>query len=181
MDSNNNNRNGMPFGNGAMPYENQNSRNYSNPDTMPYDRNMGNGYNGYNGYSYYGGMYYPMNGNEMENQADVRYMKEMYPNLAKRIQVLVDEECDKLEYEGSPMFDEYPDKVLIYQIVQRIVEQLIAENALSMQQRNWDDEEDMEDRRDRRNVSFDDIVQILLLHEMFRRRANRRNRRKRYW
>jgi hypothetical protein len=32
----------------------------------------------------------------------------------------VEEECDKMEYEGSLMFDEYPDRLMLEQIVKRI-------------------------------------------------------------
>ncbi len=57
---------------------------------------------------------------EMEYERDMERMKELYPEEAKRIQKLVEEECDKLEYEGSMMFDEYPDRVMLKVICDRI-------------------------------------------------------------
>lgn len=42
---------------------------------------------------------------ELEYERDMERMKELYPQEAKRIQKLVEEECDKLEYEGSMMFE----------------------------------------------------------------------------
>lgn len=57
---------------------------------------------------------------EMEYERDMERMKELYPEDAKRILKLVEEECDKLEYEGSMMFDEYPDRVMLKVICDRI-------------------------------------------------------------
>lgn len=61
---------------------------------------------------------------EAQEEQDFEYMKEMYPQSAKEIQAKVEEECDKLEYDGSIMFDEYPDKTLIRAICDRIYDQL---------------------------------------------------------
>lgn len=57
---------------------------------------------------------------EMEYERDMERMKELYPEEAKQIQKLVEEECDKMEYEGSMMFDEYPDRVMLKVICDRI-------------------------------------------------------------
>ena len=50
---------------------------------------------------------------EMEYEKDLDRMRELYPNEVKKIQKYVDEECDRMEYEGSLMFDEYPDKTML--------------------------------------------------------------------
>lgn len=57
---------------------------------------------------------------EMEYERDMERMKDLYPEEAKRIQKLVEDECDQLEYEGSMMFDEYPDRVMLKVICDRI-------------------------------------------------------------
>ncbi len=64
-----------------------------------------------------GGFPMQMQGNylkEMEYEKDLDRMRELYPNEVKKIQKYVDEECDRMEYEGSLMFDEYPDKTMLY-------------------------------------------------------------------
>ena len=38
-------------------------------------------------------------------------MKSMYPMSAKKILPYVEEECDRMEYEGSMIYDEYPGPV----------------------------------------------------------------------
>lgn len=58
--------------------------------------------------------------NDNFDENDRQYMLSLYPDLCQRIQRLSEDECDKLEYEGSLMFDEYPDKKEIDKIVARI-------------------------------------------------------------
>ncbi|MEG1291401.1 MAG: hypothetical protein RSD28_03790, partial [Lachnospiraceae bacterium] len=45
---------------------------------------------------------------------------EFYPKEVRSIQDMVEEECDKMEYEGSLMFDETPDRLMLSQIVSHI-------------------------------------------------------------
>lgn len=59
--------------------------------------------------------------NALAYQKDFEYMKQLLPSTLKRIQVEIDEECDKLEYSGSVMFDEYPDKNYIGMLVDSIL------------------------------------------------------------
>ena len=42
---------------------------------------------------------------------DFEYMKSMYPQTAKKVLPYVEDECDRMEYEGSMMYDEYPDQL----------------------------------------------------------------------
>lgn len=72
-------------------------------------------------------MTYPMQNlylTEMEYEKDMDRMKELYPREVKRILEIVEDECDKMEYEGSLMFDEYPDRLMLEQVVDRIYGQL---------------------------------------------------------
>jgi len=57
-------------------------------------------------------------------EKDREYMKGMFPQKTKEIQDKVEEECDKLEYEGSMMFDEYPDKLMLRGICDRIYKEM---------------------------------------------------------
>lgn len=70
--------------------------------------------------------------NAEEIDRDVMYMKKIYPRAVKKIQSEIEEECDKLEYEGSCMFDETPDCTRLGAIVDTIykrVSDLPLENA----------------------------------------------------
>ena len=53
-----------------------------------------------------------LTGNELRSEMD--YLRGIYPSAAKRKQVLAEEACDLLEYPGSPMYDEYPDREFLY-------------------------------------------------------------------
>ncbi|MCI9081654.1 MAG: hypothetical protein HFI70_04930 [Lachnospiraceae bacterium] len=68
-------------------------------------------------------MAYPMQTvymEELEYARDLEKLKGMYPKEVRSIQEMVEDECDKMEYEGSLMFDEYPDRVMLNRIVKRI-------------------------------------------------------------
>lgn len=53
-------------------------------------------------------------------EKDREYLVQMFPAKARLIMVMVEDECDKLEYEGSPMFAEFPDKEMIYALAEKI-------------------------------------------------------------
>ena len=57
---------------------------------------------------------------ERRDRMDFEYMKSMYPDAAKQLLPYIEDECDRVAYEGSVMFDEYPDKTGIEQIAARI-------------------------------------------------------------
>ena len=68
-------------------------------------------------------MAYPMQTvymEELEYARDLEKLKGMYPKEVRSIQEMVEDECDKMEYEGSLMFDEYPDRLMVNRIVKRI-------------------------------------------------------------
>jgi hypothetical protein len=118
---------------------------------------------------------YPIYGydNSEDLDRDVEYMKQLYPYTAKMIQKEIDNECDKMEYDGSLMFDEYPDKTSLDRIVDRIYDKV----------KNIDEEPQVEAYsmyyapRHRSNF-LRDIVSLILLNEIFNRRRHYRGRRR---
>ena len=75
-------------------------------------------------------MSYPMQNlylTEMEYEKDMERMKELYPKEVKTILSYVEDECDKMEYEGSLMFDEYPDRLMLEQVAERIYRNVAGE------------------------------------------------------
>jgi hypothetical protein len=103
---------------------------------------------------------------EDEKERDQRRFKELYPTLARQIQPLVEDECDRMEYDGSFMFDEYPDQLQLRRVSRRIydkVDKKDYQDDLMMQEtngRNW----------------MEDFVTMMLLNEMYQRRCRRRDR-----
>lgn len=58
--------------------------------------------------------------NYEDAEKDWGYFRQLYPGIARRILREIDEECDKLEYDGSCMFDEYPDRAHLGRMVDKI-------------------------------------------------------------
>ncbi len=134
-------------------------------------------------------MAYPMQDvylSEIEYERDRERLKEMYPKEAKRIQRVVEEECDKMEYDGSLMFDEYPDRVMVQKLCDDIYNKVYDNTTAEVETEQY------RDRRPgggfppppppppRRNRGGRDLIEILLFDEMFRRRC-RHNRCRRFW
>ena len=61
---------------------------------------------------------------EKEQDRDLQVMKSFYSEKAMQIQELVEQECDRMEYDGSMMFDDYPDKWMMRQLCRKIEEKL---------------------------------------------------------
>ncbi len=60
-------------------------------------------------------------GKLMEFEDDIQYMKQLYPGMCKKILQNIEEHCDRLEYEGSVLFDSYPDKVTLERMAKEIL------------------------------------------------------------
>lgn len=95
---------------------------------------------------------------EMELEEEFSLMKSYYPETARKIQEKVEEECDLLDYEGSRMYDEYPDRYMLYHLGKKIVDEVKQEADL----------ETMSDSL------LGDLAEVLLFHEISRRRCRRR-------
>ena len=121
-------------------------------------------------------MAYPMPlqyDDERIERRDFEYMKSMYPMAVKRILPYVEEECDKMAYESSMIYDEYPDQLQIRLMCNRIYDRV-------KKIKPYDDEE-MKMKVSRNDDWLRDLVQIMLFQELFQRRSqHRRNRRKFY-
>ena len=83
-----------------------------------------------------------------ENQEDSDYFKCLYPVELMEMQMCIEEKCNEMEYPGSMMYDKYPDRVRLEKLAKDMC-------------------------RDR--ADFDDnLMQVMLINEIFRRRIRRR-------
>lgn len=62
---------------------------------------------------------------EMEYEKDMDRIKSYYPNEAKAVMKLVEERLDELEYEGSRIYDEEPDRLMIQMEVDQLYKKLM--------------------------------------------------------
>lgn len=110
---------------------------------------------------------YPYN---QENNAvrDIEYLREMYPAEAKKLLERIEEVLDRMDYEESMIYDEYPDRWQLYHLAESIVRILkneAEEKAEEIKQEKWE--------------WISDMVQVLLLDEIFNRRHGKNKGRRR--
>lgn len=116
---------------------------------------------------------------------DLERLQELYPDIAKEILRYAEEACDELEYEGSMMYDEQPDKIQFRNIAGKIYDKMKEKYPV---QENNDRDENLEmlheNEKEKRYPPGEnwlgDMVQVVLLQEMCRRREERRKQRRWY-
>lgn len=64
---------------------------------------------------------------ELEYEKDMERMKEMYPKDVARILAIVSDRCDELEFEGSRIYDENPDRLMLELEAQALYEKIQTE------------------------------------------------------
>lgn len=101
---------------------------------------------------------------ERMQEEEFKLMKSYYPQTVQRIQERVEEECDLLDYEGSRLYDEYPDKYMLYHLSSRIKESIQPEISSEAVRESF----------------LDELIQVMLYQEISRRRC-RRHRCRRYF
>jgi len=86
---------------------------------------------------------------------DLEYLQQMYPAEVKRCQHRIAEVLDKADYEGSMIYDEYPDRYSLRALAGSILKVLQNEEE---------------------NPPSEDMIQVLLFNEVYKRRhGGRRN------
>lgn len=113
-------------------------------------------------------MKYPLQQQTNKAARDIEYLRELYPAQAKKILARISEILDKMDYEESMIYDEYPDRWSLYRLAESIVKIMKndaaeAEENFSKEYWEW----------------VSDMVQVLLFDEIFNRRhGNNKNRKK---
>ena len=93
---------------------------------------------------------------------DYDYMKSIYPDTAKRVLPYMEEECDRMEYDGSMMYDEYPDRLQL-----RLMCRRICDNA--------------EKEEENPGAWLMDLIEVMTYQELCRRRVEHREIRKKIY
>ncbi|MCD8346353.1 MAG: hypothetical protein LUD16_00110 [Lachnospiraceae bacterium] len=126
---------------------------------------------------------------EMQTERDFRALQSMYPNIAKELLPFIEEECDRMEYEGSAMFDEYPDFTTVYTLQKKIAAAVRGrvtagkkdgaadrhldsdKSAITNTKENGNAAEEADDVC----VPLEDLIRVMVLQEMHRRRGRYRS------
>ncbi len=82
---------------------------------------------------------------------DMEYLQQLYPDEIKRYRCRISEILDRADYEGSMIYDEYPDRYSVRRLAQsvHIILQGEAEDG---------------------GAPSEEMVQLLLLNEIYKRR-----------
>lgn len=83
---------------------------------------------------------------------DYEYLKRLYPKEMRLISSILEDYLDRYEYEGSPMYVQYPDAVTIYRMASEI------EQKLSMK------------GTEKERVQLKNMIQTMVCHEIYIRR-----------
>lgn len=104
---------------------------------------------------------YPVKEQEQTLLRDLEYLQSAYPNEVKRYQRKIAEILDKFDYEGSMIYDEYPDCYGLKRMAGTIVRVL-----------QWEEEKLPEEERTpaEKWIWLEDMMVVLLCHEIYKRR-----------
>lgn len=113
---------------------------------------------------------------------DLEYLQQMYPAEAKKYQKMIASILDKLDYEGSMIYDEYPDRWQLYklsgEILDRIKREESREKTMLPDGREKTGEENAVEVQGASSEEkwewVGDMIQILLFYEIYKRRHNSR-------
>lgn len=61
---------------------------------------------------------------------DLEYLQGLYPGQMKTLQEYVITACDRLDYESSPMYDEFPDRLMVHQVCDSVCRQIEEDEIL---------------------------------------------------
>jgi hypothetical protein len=102
---------------------------------------------------------------EEEVSRDYETMKRMYPRETRFIAAIIEDMCDQLEYEGSPMFAEQPDAVTMYRMAEETYARVKGREAGPPTP----------------DCPLMQVSMILICNEFHVRRCRYRQRKKRFW
>ena len=105
---------------------------------------------------------------------DYEYLKSMYPDMAKRILPYVEEECDRMEYENSMIYDEYPDKLQLRLMCSRICDKVREQESFDEVNAEEVESAEARPRPRKRPDRVRDMAELLLYQELLRRRCSHR-------
>ena len=125
-------------------------------------------------------MAYPMPfsyDDERTERMDFEYLKSMYPEIAKNVLPYVEEECDRMAYESSMIYDQYPDKLQLRMMCGRICENIKRNKKLFRSESMAGISSDT----DHGGRWLRDLVEVMLYQELYRRRSGRRRMRRKFY
>lgn len=137
-------------------------------------------------------MAYPMPlqyDDEKIERRDYEYMKSLYPDMAKKILPYIEDECDRMAFNGSMVYDEYPDKLQLRMMCSRIFDAVNRSERMFWEDDMQDEEVYMEDQamgqRKRPKPPQENwvrnLIEVMLYQELYKRRCDDRRCRRKFY
>jgi hypothetical protein len=95
---------------------------------------------------------------------DLEYLTQMYPAYSRKYQGRIKSMMGKMDYEGSFIYDQYPDRITFMRLVDSAMK-IISENEKNNERIDWEDNE----------LWIKELVTVILYNEMLimRRKKNK--------
>lgn len=122
-------------------------------------------------------MAYPMPysfDDERTERMDYEYLQSMYPDTAKRILPYVEEECDRLEYENSMMYDQFPDRLQLRLLCKRVMRNVEENEPFLFEKKNVSGEKDAAE-------VIRNLAEVMVYQELYKRRCTQRRKYRRIY
>lgn len=108
---------------------------------------------------------------------DLEYLQQMYPAEAKRYQKMIAETLNQMDYEGSMIYDEYPDKWQLYRLTKIIMDKIKKMESMEpVEQMNMGEDRDnteemMQNKKTEESWEhLEEFIQVLLYYEIYKKR-----------
>lgn len=96
---------------------------------------------------------------------DLEYLQQMYPANSKRYQAKINAVLDTIDYNGSMIYDQYPDKMQLERLTDTIIISIHNDSDLNTENSN----EALQD------AWLRELITILLYYEILKRRRKKQN------
>lgn len=104
---------------------------------------------------------------------DLEYLRSLYPSHVKRYERRIRELLDRMDYDGSMIYDEYPDYLTLQRLSTAIAGQLEKEEGLAQEKKDAKVvETELPGKQEKENIQS--LTQVLLFQEICRRRDSKR-------
>ena len=109
---------------------------------------------------------YQMYSDEYRRMQDLEYLQSMYSTEVKAYRKKINQVLDRIDYAGSMIYDEYPDRIGLYKLAADITESIIRDGTI-------EENSGINNSNGMNKEHIGVIVQILLYYEIHKRRYKR--------
>lgn len=101
---------------------------------------------------------------------DLEYLIQMYPKQAGKYREKISRMLDQVDYRGSMIYDEYPDRLALFRLADSIHERIRQEEAPDRVKTEEEPGGAAPEENGEKDLDRKTLIQILLYYEIFRRR-----------